>query len=198
MRTFILRARKASTRLEQFKASLGSKDHVEVIAHTIANAFFFSNGFRQEVEVYVVLDSSADFPRTVKLSGYQGLSLAGFHERAVLEVIEKALRDSPHLQKDQTQIIAPGVEISGFGFEKLVNELMKTRPIYLLDHKGQDIRAQSLKPDPVFVLSDHLAMPKNSLKSLVNRGAKLLSLGKKVLFASQCVILIHHELDRNE
>src|SRR5207248_3155657 len=115
---------------------------------------------------------------------------------AVLEVVEKALKESQDLKKDETRRLAPGLEISGFGFEKLVGNLLASRTVYLLDRKGDDIRTMDLPSNPVFVLSDHLAMPKNSIKGLKRQGLQAVSLGKKMLFASQCVVLINHEMDR--
>jgi tRNA (pseudouridine54-N1)-methyltransferase len=196
MRTFIIRARKGTTRWERLRSQVGSGDHFEVVAHTVMNAFFVSNGFRDDVEVYIVLDSTEDFPRTIHLSGSKGLSIAGFHEDAVLTLVEKALKDGQGLQKDETRQIAPGLAISGFGFEKLVNQLVETRPVYLMDRKGDDIREVTFPDDPVFVLSDHLAMPKNNVKGMQRRGVKTISLGRKMLFASQVVVLLHHEIDR--
>ncbi|MDR3492085.1 MAG: tRNA (pseudouridine(54)-N(1))-methyltransferase TrmY [Gammaproteobacteria bacterium] len=198
MRTFIIRARKGTTRWERVRSQIGASGHFEVIAHSVINAFFVSNGFREDVEIYIILDCSEDFPRTIKLSAGEGLSIAGFYEDAVIDLVEKALKDSHGLQKDETRVIAPGLQISGFGFEKLVGNLLETRPVYLLDRKGEDIRNAKLDLNPVFVLSDHLAMPKNSVKSLKRQGVKAISFGKKMLFASQCVVLIHYELDRSE
>lgn len=198
MRTFIIRARKGSTRWERIRSNRGTNDHFEVVAHTVINAFFTSNGFRDDVEVYIILDSSEDFPRTIKLLGAEGLSIAGFHEEAVFDLVERALKDSLGLQKDETKILAPGLHISGFGFEKCVRQLLETRPVYLMDRKGADIRSIDFESNPVFVLSDHLPMPKNSIKGLQRHGLKTMSLGKKMLFASQCVVLINHELDRLE
>lgn len=197
MRTFVIRARKGTTRWQHIRSQIGSKEHIEVIAHTVMNAFFVSNGFRNDVEVYIVLDSSPDFPRTIKLSAKDGLSIAGFHETAILEIIERALKESDGLMKDETQTIAPGLQISGFGFEKLMSVLIASRTVYLLDRKGDDLRETTLAKDPVFVLSDHLTMPKNIMTSFKRRGLQTISLGKTMLFASQCVILINHEMDRN-
>lgn len=196
MRTFIIRARKGTTRWDQVRSQIGAKEHFEVVTHSVINAFFISSGFRDETEVYIILDSSEDFPRTIKLSGNEGLSIAGFHEEAVIELVIKALKDSNGLQKDETRILAPGLQISGFGFERLVGNLLETRSVYLLDNKGDDIRSTVIDANPVFVLSDHLAMPKNSIKGLKRHGLKTISLGKKMLFASQCVVIINYELDR--
>lgn len=194
MRTFIIRSRKGPTNWQKISSHIGKESHIEILAHVVINAFFLSNGFRQDVEVYLILESSADFPRTIKLSANEGLSLSGFHEQAVFDVIINALKCS-HVAKDTTQFVAPGVEISGFGFEKLVTKLSKTRAVYLLAPKGEDIRTTTLADNPVFILSDHLALPKNNIKSLQRQGIKTLSLGKAMLFASQCVILLNHELD---
>ncbi|MCX7114557.1 MAG: tRNA (pseudouridine(54)-N(1))-methyltransferase TrmY [Gammaproteobacteria bacterium] len=195
MRTFIIRARKGTTNWERLKAQVGSNAHIEVVAHVVMNAFFTSSDFRDAVEVYIVLDASADFPRTIRLSSSEGLSIGGFHEQAVLQLIEDALKKAQGLQKNETRQVAPGVEISGFGFDKLVGQLLETRTVYLLERKGESIKTAQLVADPVFLLSDHLAMPKKSVAGFMRRGLKTLSLGKKMLFASQCVVIIHYEMD---
>jgi tRNA (pseudouridine54-N1)-methyltransferase len=197
MRTFVIRARKGTTQWEKIRQQMGGKEHFEVVVHTVLNAFFISNDFRKNVEVYIVLDSSEDFPRTIKLSAAEGLSLSGFHETAVLDLIERVLKESGHLRKDETQFVAPGVQISGFGFEKLIAHLLQTQPVYLLQPKGVDIRTSVIADNPVFILSDHIPLPPKNIKSLKHKGLQTLSLGKKMLFASQCVVLINDQLDRN-
>jgi tRNA (pseudouridine54-N1)-methyltransferase len=195
MRTFILRARKGSTQWEKIRESVGTDSHSEVIAHFVMNAFFVANGFREDTEVYIILDSAKDFPRTIKLAGNENLSFEGFHENAILTVIEKALKESKTLQKDENKNITSGLSISGYGFEKLIGTLIQTRSLYLLSPKGTSIREITIAPDPVFILSDHLPLPPKIVKSLKNKGLQTISLGKKMLFASQCVTIIHAELD---
>ena len=41
-------------------------------------------------------------------------------------------------------------------------------------------------------------MPKNTFHTLDRLGATRITLGKTMLFASQCVVLIHHELDQRQ
>jgi len=191
MRTFVIRARKA-----HFKATVGKKEHVEIIAHTLANAFYISNQLRNDVEVYVVLDSAADFPKTIKFSSNDGLSFPGFHEEAILGVVANALERGQHVALGDVKWVAPGIEVHGYGFDTLLKALQESRAVYLLDNKGDDIRTQQFESQGIFVLSDHIALPKKSVKGLERRGLKKISLGKKVLFASQCVVLVHNELDR--
>lgn len=196
MRTFVLRARKGTVNSEKVFAQVGSGEHFEIVAHTLMNAFYFSNGMRPDVEVYVVLDSAADFPRTLKFSSNEGLSFPGFHEEAILKVVAAALAKGGKVAKDANLPIEPGIEIFGFGFDVLMKKLQEQMPVYLLDKKGADVRAVDFAEEGVFVLSDHLPMPKNSIKVLERRGLIKISLGRKMLFASQCVVLIHNELDR--
>jgi len=196
MRTFVIRARKGTVRADKIFSQIGSGSHFEIIAHTLANAFYFSNGMRSDVEVYVVLDSTPDFPKTLKFSSNNGLSFPGFHEHAILEVVSSALARGNKVAKNDIQTIEPGIEICGFGFETLMKGLQEHNPVYLLDKKGKDIRAINFEQQGVFVLSDHLPMPKNSIKGLERQGLTKISLGRKILFASQCVVLVHNELDR--
>jgi tRNA (pseudouridine54-N1)-methyltransferase len=65
-----------------------------------------------------------------------------------------------------------------------------------MDRKGTPIREQSFQGNSCFVLTDHIPMPKKTFHSLERLGAKKITLGSKMLFASQCVVLIHHELDQ--
>ena len=68
-------------------------------------------------------------------------------------------------------------------------------PLYVLDKKGIALREQVFDGDACFLMTDHIPMPKKSLNSLKRLGAIKISLGPKMLFASQCVVLIHNELD---
>lgn len=196
MRIFVIRARKGSIHPDKIKNQVGSNEHIEIIAHTLCNAFYFSKGMRHDVEVYVVLDSANDFPRTLKFSSNEGLSFPGFHEQAFLDKISWALSAGGDVLKGETKTLAPGIQIIGYGFDTLMKTLQEQCPIYLLDKKGLDIRDVVFEQDAVFMLSDHLPMPKNSIKGLERRGLTKISLGKKMLFASQCVVLVQHELDR--
>ncbi len=196
MRSFVIRARKGTIKADNVNAQIGTAQHFEIIAHTLANAFYFSKGMRPDVTVYVVLDSTPDFPRTLVFSSNEGLSFPGFHEQAFLDVITRALARGIDVAKGCIKPIEPGIKIAGFGFDTLMKDLQAHQPVYLLDKKGADIRSLTFTDTGVFVLSDHLPMPKNSIKGLERRGLTKMSLGRKMLFASQCVVLVHNELDR--
>ena len=64
-----------------------------------------------------------------------------------------------------------------------------------MDKKGAGIRQLAFTKNPCFLLTDHIPMPKKSFSSLKRLGARKISLGPKMLFASQCIVLIHNQLD---
>ena len=66
----------------------------------------------------------------------------------------------------------------------------------MLDAKGVDIRDPLISDNAVFLLTDHTPMPKKTFNSLARQGVMKLSLGPVMLHASQCISVIHNELDR--
>ena len=196
MRTFVLRARAAPTDSQALLASVGKDAHTEILAHTLMNAIFVAQSHRPDVVVYLVLESTMDFSRTIRFEVNAMHELAGFDERALLGKVAKALDASRGLGKEETRPVESGVTVQTLSFERLVQTLAEDHQLFLMDPKGTPMREQAFAGNPCFLLTDHIPMPKKILPSLERQGAKTLSLGPKMLFASQCVVLIHYELDQ--
>ena len=196
MRTFVLRARSAPTESDKLLASVGTDAHVEILAHTLMNAIFVAQSHREDVTVHLVLESTADFSRSIRFDSNAMRDLAGFHEQALLAKVAKALDASRGMGKDETRPIESGITVRTVSFERLVAHLAEDHQLFVMDRKGTPIREQAFEGTPCFLLTDHIPMPKKTLHGLERLGAKKLSLGKRMLFASQCVVLIHHELDQ--
>jgi tRNA (pseudouridine54-N1)-methyltransferase len=196
VRTFVLRARAAPTDSRQLLASVGSAAHVEILAHTLMNAIFVAQSHRADVIVYLVLESSADFSRTVRFDTNAMRELDGFHEQALLGKVAKALDVSRGMGKDETRPVESGITVRTISFERLAAELAEDHALFVMDRKGSSMREQGFEGSPCFLLTDHIPMPKNTLHGLERLGARKISLGSRMLFASQCVVLIHHELDQ--
>ena len=196
MRTFVLRARAAPTDSRKLLASVGTEAHAEILAHTLMNAVFVAQSHRAGVVVYLVLESTADYSRTIRFEPDAMHDIGGFDERALLGKIAQALDASAGMGKDETRPVQPGVTVRTTSFERLVQELAVDHRLFVMDRKGTPIREQAFDGHPCFLLTDHIPMPKNTFHTLDRLGAGKLSLGSKMLFASQCVVLIHHELDQ--
>lgn len=195
MRTFVLRARAAPTDSQRLLASVGKEAHTEILAHTLMNAIFVAQSHRADVVVYLVLESTQDFSRTIRFEASEMHDIGGFDERSLLGKVAAALDVSRGMAKEESRPVESGVTVRTIAFERLVQELATDHQLYVMDPKGTAIREQAFGPNPCFLLTDHIPMPKNTFHTLDRLGAKKIALGRKMLFASQCVVLIHHALD---
>jgi tRNA (pseudouridine54-N1)-methyltransferase len=194
-RIFVLRARAAPTDSAKLLASVGGDAHPEILAHTLMNAIFVAQSHRAGVVVYLVLESTADYSRTVRFEADAMHELGGFDERALLGKVAKALDASRGMGKEESRPVESGVIVRTVSFERLVAELAADHQLFVMDRKGTPIREQAFADNPCFLLTDHIPMPKKTFHSLERLGARKIALGKTMLFASQCVVLIHHALD---
>ncbi|MES2859349.1 MAG: tRNA (pseudouridine(54)-N(1))-methyltransferase TrmY [Pseudomonadota bacterium] len=198
MRTFVLRARAAPTDSRKLLASVGHDAHPEILAHTLMNAIFVAQSHRADVVVYLVLESTADFSRCIRFDANAMHEIGGFDEQALLGKVAKALDASRGMGKEESRPVESGVTVRTVSFERLVQELADDHQLLVMDRKGTSIREQPFAGNPCFLLTDHIPMPKKTFHSLERLGARKITLGKKMLFASQCVVLIHHELDQRQ
>ena len=195
MRTFVLRARAAPTDSRKLLASVGREAHTEILAHTLMNANFVAQSHRPDVTVHLVLDSTQDYSRTIRFDANDMHDIGGFDEGALLAKIASALDASSGMGKEEARPVESGVTVRTVAFERLVQELAVDHELFVMDRKGTPIREQAFGGNPCFLLTDHIPMPKKTFNSLERLGAKRITLGSRMLFASQCVVLIHHALD---
>ena len=196
MRTFVLRARAAPTDGQELLASVGKEAHTEILAHTLMNAVFVAQSHRVDVTIYLVLESTRDFSRTIRFDANAMHDIGGFDERALLGKVAKALDASRGMGKDESRPVESGVSVRTVSFERLVQELADDHQLFVMDRKGTPIGEQAFTGHPCFLLTDHIPMPKKTFHSLERLGAVKLTLGPTMLFASQCIVLIHHALDQ--
>ena len=196
MRTFVLRARAAPTDSAKLLAGVGQEAHTEILAHTLMNAIFVAQSHRPDVVVYLVLESTQDFSRTVRFEASAMHDIGGFNEQALLGKVARALNASRGMGKEEERPVESGVTVRTISFERLVQQLAQDHQLFVMDRKGTPIREQAFDGNPCFLLTDHIPMPKKTFGSLDRLGATRLTLGRTMLFASQCVVLIHHELDQ--
>jgi len=146
----------------------------------------------------MVLESTRDYSRTICFNSNDMRDIGGFHEQALLGKVARALDVSRGMGKEESRAVEPGITVRTISFETLVQELAPDHQLFVMDKKGASIRGKAISDNPCFLLTDHMPMPKKSYNGLERLGAEKLSLGSKMLFASQCVLLIHNELDFRE
>ena len=177
MRTFVLRARAAPTDSARLLAGVGGEAHSEILAHVLMNAIFVAQSHRDDVVVYLVLESTSDYSRTVRFEPRAMHELGGFDERALLGKVAKALDASRGMGKEETRPVESGVTVQTLSFERLVQQLGADHTLFVLDRKGTPIAEQVFGDNPCFLLTDHIPMPKKTFGSLERLGATKLSLG---------------------
>src|SRR3546814_11705330 len=82
MRTFVLRASAAPTDSRKLLASVGQEAHTEILAHTTMKVIFVAQSHRPDVTVYLVLESTRDFSRTIRFEANAKHANGGFDEPA--------------------------------------------------------------------------------------------------------------------
>lgn len=198
MRVFVLRARSAPTDALQLLAGVGKDAHTEILAHTLMNAIFVAQSHRPDVVVYLVLEHTKDYSRTISFNSNDMRDIGGFHEQALLGKVAKALDVSRGMGKEESRPVESGITVRTISFEKLVQELAEGHQMFVMEKRGTPIRDKTVAANPCFILTDHMPMPKKSFNTLERLGGEKISLGSTMLFASQCVLLIHNELDHRQ
>ncbi|WP_297114219.1 tRNA (pseudouridine(54)-N(1))-methyltransferase TrmY [Thermomonas sp.] len=159
------------------------------------NAVFVAQSHRPDV-VVTGAGKHQDYSRTIRLNPMRCTTSAASTNARCSARSPGALDASRGMAKEEAREVESGVGVRTVAFERLVQELAAGHQLFVMDPKGTPIREQPFQDNPCFLLTDHIPMPKKSFNSLERLGAKKLTLGSKMLFASQCVVLIHHELDQ--
>ncbi|MCK4475481.1 MAG: tRNA (pseudouridine(54)-N(1))-methyltransferase TrmY [Methanophagales archaeon] len=187
MKQFILYARKTVTSPDFSLDDLpGSGGRMDLVARCICNALWISHDLRRDSCIHVVACGSPNPPVVISFYGDK-LRDVSPDERNIAAWIKKALA-----MKRKN----PGISIRKLNFQQLVEELASEGNIfYILHEKGTDIARVKLKVDPVFILGDHIGLPKKEEKFVERFEHEKISLGSTSYLASQCITVLHYELD---
>ncbi len=188
MRQFILYARKAVTSPDFSLDDLpGSGGRMDLVARCICNALWISHDLRRDSCIHVVACGSPNPPVVISLYGDR-LRNVSPDERNIAAWIKKALASKRR---------NPGINIRKLSFQQLVEELVSEGNFfYILHEQGRDIARVKLKDDSVFVLGDHIGLPGEEEKFVARFEHEKISLGTTSYLASQCITVLHYELDK--
>jgi len=100
-------------------------------------------------------------------------------------IFKKVISGKPH----------PGITTSKTGFEALLKAKAETARVYVLEEGGKDIAEAELPANAVFVLGDHVGLPKKAEAYALRYGEKI-SLGKQPYLAASCITILNYLLDR--
>ena len=195
MLDLVIKCRRTPVSAERFMVSLGQEAHVEFIPPMIVNALFVANGHRADTRLHLVFELSDDYSRILTFDGTKLGDLGGLTESSLLGVCAKLLKAGARLDKEESIEVEDGLYVRAASFERWVKALVAHAPAFLLDPKGGELKEEMPLEDAVVVMTDQLQLPKNTRKGLLRMGLKPVSLGNQMLLASQCITLVHAQMD---
>ena len=171
-------------RTDQNWTNLHDAGRLDIVYECIVASLFLSHGIRKNVVFHTVLNGPPSPPVHIEIRGerlYDVRTDVDTWQR----ILKKVISGKPH----------PGITTSKTGFEALLKAKAETAKIYVLEEGGKDIAHAALPENAVFVLGDHVGLPKKAETYALRYGEKI-SLGKQPYLAASCITVLNYLIDR--
>lgn len=155
-----------------------------MVHECIVASLFLSHGIRRNVVFHAILSGPPSPPLHLKIKGAT-LRDVRTDQESWEKVFKKVLSWKPH----------PGISVDRTSFEALLKVKANRCRIYVLEEGGKDIFDVEISQNPVFVLGDHIGLPKK-VESFALRYGEKVSLGKQRYLAASCINILNYLLDR--
>ncbi|MFI5412411.1 MAG: hypothetical protein ACHQX1_00800 [Candidatus Micrarchaeales archaeon] len=183
MREFLLHSRTGFTN-SKFR-DLIEGGRLDVVYQCILMSIFKSASHRHDVVFHVILNGPPNPPVHISISG-NDLFDARVDERSWEKILKNVLSGKQH----------PGISVDKIPFQKLIQKKHEDGyKIYVLNNKGDDIKQQEFTENSLFVLGDHIGLPKNDEIFALRYGKKL-SIGREKYLAASCIDILNYHLDQ--
>jgi tRNA (pseudouridine54-N1)-methyltransferase len=184
MREFLLYSRLGKTDTDW--SNLHDAGRLDIVYECIVTSLFLSHGLRRNVEFNAVLNGPPTPPVNIKIDGAELYDV-----RTDIDtwktILRKSLAGKSH----------PGVTASKTSFEVLLKKKAELSNIYVLEEGGKNVEQIELGEKPLFVLGDHVGLPKKAETFALRFGEKI-SLGKQPYLAASCITVLNYLLDNQE
>lgn len=183
MREFILYSRLGRTSGKFVR--LHDAGRLDIVYECVVASLFLSHGIRKDAVFHAMLSGPPVPPVHVRIDGAT-LHDVRTDEQTWEAIFRKILSGQTH----------PGITVDKTSFEALLRtkaEGGSTR-FYVLEENGMDISSLELGVNAVFVLGDHIGLPK-TVEKYALRYAQKVSLGKKPYLAASCITILNYLID---
>jgi len=183
LREFLLYSRLGRT--DSRFVSLHDAGRLDIVYECGVASLFLSHGIRKDVVFHAVLSGPPRPPVHLTVDG------ASVHDvrtdqQTWEHVLKKVLSGKSH----------PGVVADRFGFEAVLKDLASgSSSVFVLEEGGKDMTCFDLPESVVFVLGDHVGLPKRAEDFALRYGEKV-SLGRQPYLAASCITVLNYLLDR--
>ena len=180
-REFILFSRLGKT--NSAFGSLHDAGRLDIVYECIVTSLFLSHSIRRDVTFHAVLNGPPNPPLRIKIDGGTVYDVRTDVD-TWQQILRKVIAGKSH----------PGISVDKTGFEALLKKEAQSRHVYVLEEGGQNIAKIELAENAVFVLGDHVGLPKKAETFALRYGEKI-SLGKQPYLAASCITVINYLLD---
>ncbi len=180
-REFILFSRLGKT--NSLFSNLHDAGRLDIVYECIVTSLFLSHGIRRDVTFHAVLNGPPNPPRHIQIDGSTVYDVRTDVD-TWQQILRKVIAGKSH----------PGISMDKSSFEALLKTEAQTRKVYVLEEGGKDVTESKLEENAVFILGDHVGLPKKAETFALRYGEKI-SLGKQPYLAASCITIINYLLD---
>ena len=181
-REFILFSRLGKT--DSSFHNLHNAGRLDIVHECIVASLFLSHGLRRNVVFHAVLNGPPNPPLHIQIDG-----ATLYDVRTDMDtwqsILKKVISGRQH----------PGITTSKTSFEALLKVKAENASVYVLEEGGKDVENTELPENCVFVLGDHVGLPKKAETFTLRYGEKI-SLDKQPYLAASCITILNYLLDR--
>ena len=181
-REFILFSRIGQT--DSNFSSLHDAGRLDIIHECIVSSLIFSHGLPRDVNFHAILNGPPNPPVHIQIDGSTLYDVRTDMETWQV-ILKKTLAGKSH----------PGITKDKTGFEALLKVKAQTHQVYVLEEDGKDISEVTLDENSLFILGDHVGLPKKA-ELFAQRFGEKISLGKQPYLAASCITIINYMLDK--
>lgn len=182
MREFVLYSRKGQT--DSRFSCLRDAGRLDVVHECIVASLFLSHGIRKDVTFHALLSGPPNPPVHMKIEGATLYDVRTDQETWA-RIIKNILQAKPH----------PGITMNRSSFETLLKARACHTSVYVLEEGGKDFSSIEVEDNPLFVLGDHIGLPKTVERFALRYGEKI-SLGRQPYLAASCITILNYLLDK--
>ncbi|MGB9854602.1 MAG: tRNA (pseudouridine(54)-N(1))-methyltransferase TrmY [Candidatus Bathyarchaeales archaeon] len=184
MREFVLYSRRGRT--DSNWTSLHDAGRLDIVYECVVTSLFLSHAIRKDILFHAILNGPPKPPVHLEING-ETLHDVRTDQETWGKILKKVLSGKGH----------PGIRLSKTSFEALIKAKAEQAKIYVLEESGKDVFQCEIGENPVFVLGDHVGLPKK-VEAFALRFGEKISLGKKPYLAASCITILNYMLDRKE
>jgi tRNA (pseudouridine54-N1)-methyltransferase len=181
LREFILYSRLGRT--DSNFTNLHDAGRLDIVYECAVASLFLSHAIRKNVIFHTILNGPPNPPLHLKIEG-ETLYDVRTDQETWTQILKKILSGKAH----------PGITTHKTSFEALLKTKASEAQIYVLEEGGKPISEIDISDKPVFVLGDHVGLPKK-VEGFALRYDEKISLGKQPYLAASCITILNHLLD---